>query len=59
MWHKTFVEEEVNIKVLKIETSSMPGESLEEDSRVSIVGNSVISKRIVDTLRRTKAFLMM
>ena len=58
MWHKTLVEEKLNIEVLKIETSLMPGQSLEEDSRVSIVGNSVISKRIVDALIRTKALLM-
>ena len=32
--------------------------SPEEDSRVSIVGNRVISKGIVDTLSRTKASLM-
>ena len=33
---------------LKIETSLMPDQSLEEDPRVSIVGNLVISKTIVD-----------
>ena len=59
MWHKTLVEEEVNIGVIKIETSPMLGQSLKEDSRVSIVGNLVISERIVDTLRRRKALLMM
>ena len=48
-----------SIEVLKIETSLMPGQSPEEDSRVSIVGNLVISKGIVDTLSRTKALLMM
>ena len=53
------VEEEVNIEVLKIETSIMLGQSPEEDSRVSIVGNLVISKGIIDTLSRTKALLMM
>ena len=59
MWHKTLVEEEVNIEVLKIERSLMLDQSPEEDSRVSIVGNLVISKGIVDTLSRTKALLTM
>ena len=38
MWHKNLVEEEVNIEVLKIETSLMPSQSLEEDPHASIVG---------------------
>ena len=59
IWHKTFVKGDVNIEVLKIETSLMLGQSLEEDPRVSIVGNFVISKRIVNTLGRRKALLMM
>ena len=59
MWHKPLEEEEVNIEVLKIETRFMLGQSLEEDPRVSIVGNFVISKRIVNTLGRRKALLMM
>ena len=59
MWHKTLVEEEVNIGVLKTKTSLMQGQSPEEDPHVSIVGNLVMSKRIVDTLGRTKAWLMM
>ena len=58
MWHKALVEEEVNIGVLTTETSSKLGKSLEEDSRVSIVGNWVISKRMVDTLRETKSMLI-
>ena len=49
MWHKTLVEEEASIEVLKIETSLMPGQSPEEDSRVSIVGNLVISKKELST----------
>ena len=40
-------------EVHKTGTSPKRGRSPEEDSRVSIVGNLVISKRIVDTLRRT------
>ena len=53
------VEEEVNIEVLKIETSFMPSQSSKDDSGVSIVGNLVISKRFVNILRRTKALQMM
>ena len=58
MWHKTLVEEEVNIEVLKTGTSPKLGQSLEEDSHVSTVGNWVISKRIVDNLRETKEMLI-
>ena len=45
--------------VSKIETSLIQGQSPEEDSRVSIMGNLVISKGIVNTLTMTKALLMM
>ena len=59
MWHNTLVEDEVNIGALRTETSPKLGQSLEEDSHVSIVGNLVVSKGIVDTLSRIKASLMM
>ena len=58
MWPKSLVEEETNTEVLKMEIGFMQGRNLEEDLHASIVGSLATSKRIVDSLERTKAWLM-